>query len=63
MATIRVEDLKAGFDLISDEETYLNDLTGEELDFTKGGITIVITSLVVFSGGYAVGKALKDIFS
>lgn len=37
MAAICINDLQAGFDLISDHETYLNELTDEEFRLTKGG--------------------------
>ncbi|BAY09989.1 hypothetical protein [Calothrix sp. NIES-2098] len=63
MATIRIEQLSAGFELIADEETFLDELTDNDLDLNKGGITPVITSLIVFSAGYGVGKAISQIFS
>lgn len=63
MATIRIEQLSAGFELIADEETYLDELTDGDLDLTKGGITPIITTLVVFSAGYGVGRAISEIFS
>ncbi|MEH2308232.1 hypothetical protein [Nostoc sp.] len=62
MATIRIEQLSAGFELISDEETFLDELTDSDLDLNKGGITPVITSLIVFSAGYGVGRAISEIF-
>ncbi|BAY09987.1 hypothetical protein [Calothrix sp. NIES-2098] len=62
MATIRIEQLSAGFELIADEETFLDELTDSDLDLNKGGITPVITSLIVFSAGYSVGRAISEIF-
>ncbi|PSB41696.1 hypothetical protein C7B80_29910 [Cyanosarcina cf. burmensis CCALA 770] len=52
MTTIRIEDLRAGSALLSDNETYLNDLTDSELDFTKGG------SVIDHAIGWLVGKVL-----
>lgn len=63
MATIRIEQLSAGFELIADEETFLDELTDSGLDFTKGGITPVVTTLIAFSAGYGVGKAISEIFT
>ncbi|QIR37106.1 hypothetical protein HCG51_10440 [Tolypothrix sp. PCC 7910] len=62
MATIRIEQLSAGFELIADEETFLDELSDSDLDLNKGGITPVITSLIVFSAGYGVGRAISEIF-
>ncbi|QKQ72710.1 hypothetical protein [Nostoc sp. TCL240-02] len=62
MATIRIEQLSVGFELIADEETFLDELTDSDLDLNKGGITPVITSLIVFSAGYGVGRAITAIF-
>lgn len=62
MATIRIEQLSAGFELIADDETYLDELTDGELDLNKGGVTPVITSLIVFSAGCGVGRAITEIF-
>ncbi|QKQ72708.1 hypothetical protein [Nostoc sp. TCL240-02] len=62
MATIRIEQLSAGFELIADEETFLDELTDSDLDLNKGGITPIITSLIVFSAGYGVGRAISEIF-
>lgn len=40
MATIKISDLQpVGTDLLSDSESYLNYLTDDELNLTKGGIT------------------------
>ena len=59
MATIRIEQLNAGFELILDEETYLDELTDGDLDLTKGGSTpAILTTLIVFSAGYGVGAAI-----
>lgn len=65
MATICIKDLQAGFDLISDQETYLNELADEELDATKGGFTFIAT-VVAFSSSvaasYAVSRFVKTFF-
>jgi len=58
MATISIEQLSPGFELIVDEETYLDELTDGELDLSKGGSTpAILTTLVVFSAGYAFSNA------
>ncbi|GAB4194931.1 MAG: hypothetical protein Fur006_41000 [Coleofasciculaceae cyanobacterium] len=42
MAAIRINDLKApGFELLADEESYLNELTTNEVDMARGGLTPV----------------------
>lgn len=65
MSTIWIKDLQAGFDLISDRETYLNELTDEELSAAKGGLTFIAT-VVAFSSSvaasYAVSRFVKTFF-
>ncbi|MBD2664909.1 hypothetical protein B6N60_01022 [Richelia sinica FACHB-800] len=61
MASIRIEQLSVGFDLIADTETYLDEITDTDLDLTKGGLTPVMTTLIAFSAGYGVGKAISEI--
>jgi lactobin A/cerein 7B family class IIb bacteriocin len=56
MSTFSINDLQAGSDLISDQETYLNELTDEDLQTINGGtIPAVITTLVAFGSGTAAG--------
>lgn len=71
MAAIRINDLQAGFDLISDQETYLNELTDEEFRITKGGspttpVCTVIATVVAFStsvaASYAVSRFVRSFF-
>ncbi|MBW4617106.1 MAG: hypothetical protein KME21_28455 [Desmonostoc vinosum HA7617-LM4] len=63
MATICIQDLRAGFDLISDEETYLNEFTDEEFAAVKGGIIpIIITTIVAFSASAGASYAITRIF-
>ncbi|AVH63815.1 MULTISPECIES: hypothetical protein [unclassified Nostoc] len=63
MATIRIEQLSAGFELIADEETFLDELTDSDLDFTKGGTSpVIVTTLIAFSAGYGVGRAVTELF-
>jgi len=43
MAAIRINDLKApGFELLADEESYLNELAADELNMARGGLTPVV---------------------
>ncbi|MEB3179151.1 MAG: hypothetical protein VKL59_09005 [Nostocaceae cyanobacterium] len=62
MATISIRDLQAGFDLISDEETYLNDLNDEDFLTIKGGFTPVITTVVAFSASAGASYAISRLF-
>ena len=71
MASIAIKDLQAGFDLISDEETYLNELMDEELRIHKGGspttpVCTVIATVVAFSTSvavsYSVSKFIVNLF-
>ena len=42
MATIKINNLNtAGFDLFNDSESYLNDLTDDEMSLTQGGSSIL----------------------
>lgn len=64
MATICIRDIRVGFDLISDEETYLNEFTDEDLLAIKGGITpLIITTVVAFSASAAASYAITRIFA
>jgi hypothetical protein len=62
MAAISINDLQAGFDLISDQDSYLNELNDDESLFVKGGtpttpVCTVIATLVAFSTSAAVSGA------
>jgi hypothetical protein len=65
MAAITIKDLQAGFDLISDQETYLHELTEGEPGGVKGGLTPIAT-IVAFSSSvaasYAVSRFIKTFF-
>ena len=64
MATICIRDLRAGFDLISDEETYLNEFTDEDFPAIKGGFTPgFVTTVVAFSASAAASNAITRIFA
>lgn len=59
MATIRIENLTAGLDLISDEESYLNYLVDDELNLATGGATPgFVTTVIVFSAGAGASAAV-----
>lgn len=68
MTTISIQDLQTGSDLIFDEETYLNELTDEQLLTYKGGATptTVIATVVAFSASgaasYLVTRVVKSFF-
>lgn len=63
MATICIRNLQAGFDLISDEETYLNEFTDEDFPAIKGGVTPVITTVVAFSASAGASYAITRVFA
>ncbi|WP_138499833.1 hypothetical protein [Nostoc sp. PA-18-2419] len=53
MATIKINNLNAsGSDLFNDSESFLNELTEDELNVTKGGSTpfciTIVVSVVVY---------------
>jgi hypothetical protein len=51
MATIKISDLRpAGADLFQDSESFLNELTHQEIGDVKGGIIILFKTTVVLSG-------------
>lgn len=63
MATICIRDLRAGFDLISDEETYLNEFNDEDFPAVKGGVTPIITTVVAFSASAGASYAITRVFA
>jgi hypothetical protein len=51
MANITISDLRpAGADLFQDSESFLNELTHQEIGDVKGGILVLCTTTVVISG-------------
>ncbi|WP_019501040.1 hypothetical protein [Pseudanabaena sp. PCC 6802] len=67
MATINIQDLKVtGSNLFSDEESFLNELTSEELDITTGRFSPVVYTLAVGSAfvlSYNIGKISAEIYN
>ncbi|MEH1944189.1 MAG: hypothetical protein V7L01_28790 [Nostoc sp.] len=65
MTNILINDLNlSGFALISDEESYLNEINDDELNFTYGGFTpvaAVVSISLAFSAGYEASKAAREI--
>lgn len=61
MPTIRISDLNVpGFDLLSDEESYLNEINNDEFDLTRGaGTPAVAASIVAVSGAVAVSISVS----
>jgi hypothetical protein len=61
MAAISINDLQAGFDLISDQDSYLNELNDDEFLLVNGGSTpvcTVIATVVAFSASAAASLAI-----
>jgi hypothetical protein len=66
MSTINIQDIKvAGSDLFFDDETYLNELSHDELSSAKGGITPTVAGTLALAGafvlGYNIGKIATEI--
>ena len=60
MANILINDLNVpGFDLLSGEESYLDEINDSNLNLTYGGGISVI--VLAFSAGYAASVATKKI--
>jgi urocanate hydratase len=62
MAAIFINDLQAGFDLISDQDSYLNELHDDESLLVQGGtpttpVCTVIATVVAFSASAAATAA------
>ncbi|MGK7921415.1 MAG: hypothetical protein AB4080_15550 [Trichodesmium sp.] len=59
MSVIAINNLSpVGADLLSDRETFLNELTDSELSNTQGGFTVTILAVGAGVGaGYAITKA------
>jgi hypothetical protein len=67
MATINIQDLKVtGYNLFSDEENYMNELTSEEMDITTGRWSPVVYTLAVGSAfvlSYNIGKISAEVYN
>ncbi|MFN6569528.1 hypothetical protein [Dendronalium sp. ChiSLP03b] len=65
MTNILINDLNvSGFDLLSGEESYLNEINDDELNLTYGGFTPVLAIVAIsgaFSAGYEASKAAREI--
>jgi len=49
MATIKIADLNAvGSEFFTDSESYLNELTDDELNMTQGGLTIILITVATY---------------
>jgi hypothetical protein len=60
MTTIRISNLEVpGFDLLSDEESYLNELNNDEFVLTRGGATPAATLVVVGSVAASIGISIS----
>ncbi len=65
MSTIRINDINvSGLDLLSDEESYLNEINNEEFDWIHGGgspvgIAVVAGVVGIFAGSVVISKELK----
>jgi hypothetical protein len=67
MATINIQDLKVtGYNLFSDEENYMNELTSEEMAITTGRWSPVVYTLAVGSAfvlSYNIGKISAEVYN
>ena len=58
MANINISDLRpAGAELFLDAESFINELTDEELKLTKGGWWILALAAACYVAGYMHGTA------
>jgi hypothetical protein len=64
MATINIADVKPlGFNLLSEEESFLNDLSEEQVSLTYGGVIPVVWigfSLAAAAVGHDMGRADRE---
>ncbi|TVP63779.1 MAG: hypothetical protein EA343_06855 [Nodularia sp. (in: Bacteria)] len=62
MSTINIQDIKvAGSDLFFDEETYLNELSHDEIGAAKGGITPTVAGTIALSSAFVLSYNLSKI--
>ena len=66
MATIKIADLNpVGSEFFADSESYLNELTNDELNMTQGGSTpacisiTVVTIVTAAVASYHIGRATR----
>jgi hypothetical protein len=64
MATIKIVDLSpVGSEFFADSESYLNELTDDELNMTQGGSTpvciTVVTIVTAAVASYHIGRATR----
>lgn len=58
MSTITIRNLNpVGSDLLSDEETFLNELNDTDQDFVKGGLTPLFAVAASVAATYGITKA------
>jgi len=63
MATIKIADLSpVGSEFFADSESYLNELTNDELNMTQGGSSPICLATLVSAAlaSYQIGKHTKD---
>ncbi|MBE9197503.1 MULTISPECIES: hypothetical protein [unclassified Nodularia (in: cyanobacteria)] len=62
MATIQIDNLKpSGFDLLADEESFLHEVSDEQMGLTYGGITPFAALFVAAAGlSYTIGRDHKQ---
>jgi hypothetical protein len=60
MASIKINNLANGFDLFNDSESYMNDISTEDLQNTLGGSALTSTELAI-GGGILIGLATAGI--
>jgi hypothetical protein len=65
MANILINDLNVpGFDLLSGEESYLNEINDNELNFNSGGLPFLVSAaylLTAVKSAYEVSKMAREI--
>ncbi|MBD2167800.1 hypothetical protein H6G04_25780 [Calothrix membranacea FACHB-236] len=62
MSIINIQDIRvAGSELFFDDETYLNELSHDELDAAKGGITPTVAGSLAVSGAFVLSYNLSKI--
>jgi hypothetical protein len=65
MANILINDLNVpGFDLLSGEETYLNEINDNELNFNSGGLPFLVSAaslLMAVKSAYEISKIAREV--
>lgn len=58
MSTISIQDINpVGADLLSDEETFLNEVNDTDQDYVKGGVTPLLAVGMSVAASYGITKA------